>query len=885
MDLFASSDFRTRILWMLCMFLTACSGGSGGGGSERQIDLSTDVGSSEFVYNGPAPASAEIQNFKISFYDPLAGNDRCGECHTPGGPGETAFVDQSDVNNAWQQARTVVNLNDPGASAVVSRVASGHNCWLGAEQTASCATTVSGYVERWAADASADTSTVKLSPRTPYSPSGAQVLPARLDDVLASGLDLTAGGELADLLRQYCAGCHSDSAPVPQVPFFASDNDATAYESLRGKVNLSDPDSSRLVLRLSPDSHNCWSNCADNANTVAAAITRLADAVPLGDIDPGLLTSTAAVLATDGIVANAGGRYETDLIAKWEFREGSGSSSADTSGVQPEISLSLSGEYSWIGGWGVRFVNGKAQGGTSASAKLFDRITASGEYTLEAWVAPANVSQEEAWIFGYAGGPDSRNLLLSQSLYNYESFNRSTVTDDNNAGEPALTTDDDAQLAQASLQHVVVTYDPVEGRRIYVNGEFSGDVDSAGGGLLNNWSEAFAVVLGNTTANTNPWSGNLRMAAVHNRALNSSQILQNFEVGVGQKFFVMFSLAEALDQEGVCHEMDQQERTNYCYVVFEVSQFDGGSYLFNEPFFANINPAGGDVDFDLRGIRLGINGKLARIGQGFTNVSTRVNTQGPAQLPLSTQGSIIPLENGSEQDVFFLAFDQVAGEQGAADDGSRQGFKSLLTGEESAEIGVRTFDEINASLSVLTGVPTASAAVSPVTGKTVAQTFASVRRALPAVADFNAFQSSHQMAATQLTAAYCDALVQDPVRRSAIFPGSFDITRPVADPAINWRNEVVTPLVDRAINANLLTDADRTRIIDEVLLLITDNRDLKPYIFSNGAWVSDPNPGAHDKRDGLIYCRNDATCPLSRTADVVKAACTAVMGSAVVLLQ
>ena len=304
---------------------------------------------------------------------------------------------------------------------------------------------------------------------------------------------------------------------------------------------------------------------------------------------------------------------------------------------------------------------------------------------MSAWVAPANVSQEEAWIFGYAGGPDSRNFLLRQSLYNYEAFNRSTVTDDNSAGEPALTTDDDAQLAQASLQHVVVTYDPVEGRRIYVNGEFSGDVDSAGGGLLNNWSEAFAVVLGNTTANTNPWAGNLRMAAVHNRALTPSQILQNFEVGVGQKFFLLFSVAEALDQEGVCHEMDQGERTNYCYVVFEVSQFDGGSYLFNEPFFANINPAGGDVDFDLRGIRLGINGKLARIGQGFTNVSARVSAQGPTQLPLSTQGSIIPLENGSEQDVFFLAFDQVAGEQGAADDGSSQSFQSLLTGEDSAE--------------------------------------------------------------------------------------------------------------------------------------------------------------------------------------------------------
>ena len=32
-------------------------------------------------------------------------------------------------------------------------------------------------------------------------------------------------------------------------------------------------------------------------------------------------------------------------------------------------------------------------------------------------------------------------------------------------------------------------------------------------------------------------------------------------------------------------------------------------------------------------------------------------------------------------------------------------------------------------------------------------------------------------------------------------------------------------------------------MIDEVVLLITDDRDLKPYIYRNGNWVSDPRPG------------------------------------------
>jgi Concanavalin A-like lectin/glucanases superfamily len=883
---------RLYALALFILLLQACSAGSGGGGSDRQVDLSTQVGSAGFVYAGPTPASEEIQNFKVAVYDALAGSDRCGECHTPGKSGPTHFVDQGDVNAAWQQARTVANLVDPAASALVQRVANGHNCWLGADQAATCATTMTSYIERWAAAADDSVAAIQLSPRKAVKPSGTRVMPAQLEAVHELGLDLTANGELLELLNTYCADCHSDTAVIPQVPYLGSDSSELAYAALRGKIDLVDPGESRLVLRLSPESHNCWSDCSDDAAAVSEAITRLARSVPLTDVDPALLISMAQVLETDGIIATSGGRFESSLVAKWEFREGSGSTTADTSGIPPEIPLTLSGDYSWQAGWGIRFVDGKAQGGVSASSKLYKLISGVGEYSIEAWVAPTNVSQEEAWIFGYAGGPDNRNMLLSQALYNYEAFNRSTVTEDNNAGEPALTTDDDAELAQATLQHVVVTFDPLEGRRIYVNGRFSGDVDPAGGGLLNNWSESFAVLLGNTTANTNPWAGTVRMVAIHNTAMTPQQVVQNFDVGVGQKYYLLFSISELLDREGQCHELAEGKRTNYCYVVFEVSQYDNTSYLFNQPFFVNLNPdggAGGELDFELRGIRLGINGKLAQVGQAFVNVSTRINSGavGESGQPLASIGTIIPLENGADQDIFFLAFDAVEGLSGAGDDGAEQPFVHTLTGQPTADIAIRTFDEINATLSTLTGVPVSSSSVSPVTGKTVAETFNIVRRALPGVADFQAFMSSHQMAATQLAAAYCDALVQDVNLRQSIFPAppTFDFSRAVADPGIDWRNHVVAPLVDRAIKTGLYSDADRSRIVDEVELLITDDRDLKPYVLINGNWVSDPNPRAHNKRDGLIYCEGGAVCPPSRTADVVKASCTAVLGSAVVLMQ
>ena len=326
-------------------------------------------------------------------------------------------------------------------------------------------------------------------------------------------------------------------------------------------------------------------------------------------------------------------------------------------------------------------------------------------------------------------------------------------------------------------------------------------------------------------------------------------------------------------------------RTNFCYVVYQVSQFDDATYLFEEPFFANINPAGGSVDFNVQGIRIGVNGRLASVGQAFTNVSAvATSSLGSFSDRLANVGTVIPLQNGADQDIFFLAFDQAEGQQSPVDDGAVRDFRYVLSSEVVADIGVRTFDEINASFSRITGVPTSSSTPSEVTGKTVPETYASIRRGLPASGDFQAFSSAHQMSATQLASAYCDALVQDNTRRQAMFP-DFAFSAPVDDPSHDWRNDVAAPLLDRAINSGLLEDSIRTPVLDEIELMVTDDRDLKPYALVDGEWVPDPDPAVHNKRDGLMYCVNDQPCPASRTGDVVKAVCTTVLGSAVVMAQ
>jgi len=200
------------------------------------------------------------------------------------------------------------------------------------------------------------------------------------------------------------------------------------------------------------------------------------------ELDANLVASNATSLF-DGTLASGGGRFESNLIAKWEFKTGFGNTAFDTSGVSPAIDLTISGQYDWVGGNGIQLVNGKAQGTTSASAKLHDLIVSTGEFAIEAWVAPANVVQEgPARIISYSGGDDSRNFMVGQTLYDYNVLVRNDNTDIN--GEPALNTNSADEDLQAALQHVVVNYDGTGGRQIFVNGVTTDDTDNIDASLL-----------------------------------------------------------------------------------------------------------------------------------------------------------------------------------------------------------------------------------------------------------------------------------------------------------------------------------------------------------------------------------------------------------------
>lgn len=874
-------------LLLSIVVLQACSGGSGGGGSDREGQVASNNDGLP-IYNGPPPANSEIQHFKTTFYDNLV--SRCGSCHTREG-GQTPFVDSSDINVAWAAAKTVANLISPPASAVVTKMDEGHNCWL--SSNSSCAVNVTDYVANWAAGPNQSISSVNLTPIDPRANSGTLVAPASYTP---------NANPVLSLLRNYCVGCHTSSSSTPQSPFFASADNDTAYAAMLTKIDLANPANSRLVVRLQ-GSHNCWTpgtaGCASNATQMENAIATFAGTIsPSGSLPAGMIATPGQQLIPDGIIASGGGRYDSDVIAKWEFREGQGTIATDTSGVQPEIVLQVFGSHSWFGGWGMRLSGGHLQASVSDSQKLYDRLAASGEYTIEAWIAPSNVTQQDAWIFGYAGGPNDRNLLLTQTLYNYDFYNRSSTNANPDAG-PATSTADADEFAQATLQHVVMTYDAFNGRKIYVNGVDTMVTDAQGPGVFSNWNRLYALVIGSDFAGNDNWDGVVRMMAVHSRALDQSQIIQNYNVGVGQKFFLMFNVSQILNQPAACEEMVDSDNDGlldktiyYCYVVFEASQFDSSSYLFKEPRFVNFSPnaASNPLSFSLQGIYLGMNGRLLPVGQGFVNVDATFNGTSFTidDAPMQQTGSIVPLENGPSADLFFLAFHNFDGQTGTTIVYPSGSYTNSYASGERSQIGMRTFDEINESFSFITGIAKDDPYTNATTSKTVADTFNTVRYSLPSTGDFQTYVASHQMAVMQLAASYCDALVENTSQRAAFFTDGvtpFNFATPVASVSVSdWQNKVVTPLVDRAFATGLdsqptrafdgdndgntaLGTAHRDELIAALMTLITD---------SNNDTASERVPDT--KADGLIYC--NGTCPTGRTLDVVKAVCTATLSSA-----
>lgn len=805
--------------------LAAC----GGGAATTENPITSVAPPSS--YQGPPPATADIQSFKLNVWDNVQASNRCGGCHNESENQSPMFARHDDVNLAYEAANGVVDLAQPSDSRLVSKVGGGHNCWLTDAQA--CGDIMTTWIENWVGTSGEGGRQIVLeAPR--------ETDPGSSKSYANASVQNFENLVHAPILSDYCADCHSSQSTTPQQPYFAEADVVTAFDAARSKMDLNEPSASRFVVRLASEFHNCWDvGCAESANAMEASIQAFADTVPVTELDAALVNSKALRIA-DGTVASGGNRFENNQIALWEFKTGSGTTAFDTSGVDPAIDLTLSGDVTWFGGWGITVNDGKAQGSTAASKKLHDLIKGTGEYSIEAWIIPANVTQEMARIISYSAGDDARNFTLQQTLYDYDFLHRSTETSLN--GTPALSTPSADEVLQASLQHVVANYSAVDGRSLYVNGQLVSQADPVANGSLVDWQDTFALVLGNEVSNSGLWKGTFRMVAIHNRTLTPEQIVQNFDVGVGEKFFLLFSIADIIDVPS-------------SYILFEVSQYDTYGYLFTQPSFLTLDSAQQPEGIPLQGMRIGVNGSEAHVGQSYANLDVTLSASEFGELgqSLSPLGAVIPLERGPDDDEFFLTFDLLGSETYA-----RSSEPPLfVTAEDlprAERIGVRTFDEINATMAAVTGVDPQTTSVD--------MTFQNLRQSLPAIPNVQSFLSSHQVAVAQLAIEYCNALVEGPTA-ATYFPG-FDFNEPNTTTAYSGakRNLIIDPLIDNMMGIGIQTQPDFSSVRNEL-----------GYVSSDGT-----------RPDNLVD-RLLGSADNPNTRAIAKGVCAAVLGSAVTIVQ
>jgi mono/diheme cytochrome c family protein len=827
-------QFKTLRWFASSLAVIVLAGCSGGGAPTTENPVTQAPPVTDYV--GPAAADADIQAFRINLWENIKANNRCGSCHGAGGQ-TPMFARNDDVNLAYQAANTVVNLTQPDQSRMVAKVGGGHNCWL--QSPAACGDTLTVWIKNWAGSSASGGTTIQLQAPAIKEVGGSKSFPGS-----SAGY---GDSDLYKLVRNAgtanCVRCHSSSSATQQQPFFADADIDVAYAAIKSKINLDNPDQSRVVVRLKDEFHNCWGSagCAANADTMLDAVKAFAGTIDVTNVDASLLISKGLTLY-DGTVAAGGNRYENATIAKYEFKTGAGNIAYDTSGHEPALNLTLSGDVTWVGGWGINIkAGGKAQGTAAASKKLTDLIKSTGEFTIEAWVNNANVAQENAYIVSYSAGVNARNATLAQNEYAYQAYTRSDKTGKN--GNPILMTKDED--AQAALQHVVLTYSPVEGRRLYVNGESTGDVDAQGGGSLADWDDTFALVLGNETSTNRQWEGVLRLVAIHNRVLTAAQIQQNFDAGVGEKYFMLFSVAHLLPN------------ISQPYVMLEAQQLDSYGIQFAKPTFISLDPNVTISDVPIKGIRIGLNGLEAHAGQAYQPLSqhiTGANYKAGTGQEMTKLGTVIQLEKGVLNDLFFLSFEEIGTNRRDYPPPPKPQAPPPPTLAPEADVGLRTFDELNATLSNITGIP--------VTNTRVAATYDTVKQGLPSIEKFGTFGAAQQTALAQLAIQYCNQMVDTPAARIAFYGAALN---PLATASATFgtsgapnnmnRDLVIDALLQKGINTGVHTNPDDTVISAEIDNLINK-------------LVSGPTGGA-----------------ASGTGTVMKAACGAVLGSGTTLIQ
>jgi hypothetical protein len=577
----------------------------------------------------------------------------------------------------------------------------------------------------------------------------------------------------------FCVTCHG----VTQAPTFAVADATASYNAIvtEQKVNLNAPDVSRVYLRPKDDRHNCGGDieCDRIAADFLTAIQDWGNQASANVPPPTNGTPVVSMMATFAD-AEAGGSARADgaAIALFTFSEGAGDVTMDTSGVGDPITLNITG-MEWVEGGGLRNVTGKAEASVADSSKLFDMISPVGEFSVEAWVTPELEDQPgPTRIASYSldEGGDGRNFELDQAGIYYRFRNRSTNEPDaGGAFDPV-----DAPIP-LELQHVVMTFDPVSGRKIYVDGQLRLEENVAD---TLAWVENSIFVIGNTPSDNRLWLGEIKLVAVHAKALTATEVQQNFAAGTGTLVTIRFDVSSVVGQTA--------------HIEMQAAQLDSTGYMFANPMYVSDATA-----VAVKNIRIGVNGAIPVAAQPFRRVDMMAMQSGELLSPL---GAIIPVELGADNDQFHLEFEVLGDQFGLAELTPPSAPPLPLADTPEPVLGLRTFSQVNDTMSNLTGIDPNQAAV--------LASYSELRGSLPSTSNILSFAPAQQIAIQRLAITYCGEVANNAANCDAFFGAC----------AVDGNNKglVSDALYDRFIGDNLADQPDRADVSTEIVRMIDD---------------------------------------------------------------
>ncbi len=214
------------------------------------------------------------------------------------------------------------------------------------------------------------------------------------------------------------------------------------------------------------------------------------------------------------------------LVAYYPFSEGSGSVAADHSGFGDPLNLALIGGAVWLTDRdGVWLEGGSARlESGSAAAKLYQQMTATGQFSVEVWGRSEQVIQGgPARLVSYSMDTGNRNFTVGHGDHQNASSDmvvrlRTTATNAN--GMPDISASD---MLIDSAAHYVVTYDG-DDVRFYRNSSLMHA--EARSGTVANWNSSFPLVLGNENEadGNRGWVGALYEVSIFDTALTASEV-------------------------------------------------------------------------------------------------------------------------------------------------------------------------------------------------------------------------------------------------------------------------------------------------------------------------------------------------------------------------